>query len=85
MERINVDVSKYREAKAAGTAKVVKLNGTVHLIRTTYDSATGKPQPQALPLSREAIENSINDQREALATLEALLDDFDKAPEKLAE
>lgn len=83
MDRINVDVSRYRDQKKAKTAAVVKLNGVVHLVQTRYDPATGAAQPQTVPIAREALENTLKESQEVVATLQELLADYDKAPEKL--
>lgn len=85
MDRINVDVSRYLDQKKAKTAALVKLNGVVYLVRSTFDQATGAPISQAVPVTKEAIENSLNEVRGAVTQLEALLADFDTAPEKLTE
>lgn len=85
MDRVNIDVSRYIDKRKAKTASVVKLNGVVHYIQKTFDQATGEPTSQAVPLTKEAIENSLKEMRDAVANLEALFDDFKKAPEKITD
>lgn len=79
MQTVNIDVSGYAAAKAAGTAKVLNVDGSVYFSRRVFDQNTGKPEPQLIPLVREGIANSLDQARESVKVLEMLLKDFDAA------
>lgn len=83
MQTVNIDVSDYLAAKAAGNAKVVKLNGGVYYSRKAFNSITGVAEPQLLPLAREGIAGSLAQSQAAVDALTALLADFDGAVEVL--
>lgn len=82
METVNLDVSKYIEARDAGQARFVNIDGTAYFSRRQFNPATGEPVPQLVPLSKQQIENSLEQAREAVRQLEALKADFEAAQKK---
>lgn len=78
-QTVNIDIGGYLKAKAAGTAKIVNVEGSVYYSRRVFDPHTGAPEPQLIPLTREAIEGSLANARESVKVLEAVVRDFDAA------
>lgn len=80
---VPVDLTNYLISKAAGTAKVVKLNGIAHYTDRRFDQTTGVPVPLLVPVDEKSIEKIIEAKQEELATLTQFLADVKAAVEKL--
>lgn len=60
------DLSKYTEEKAAGTMKIVNIEGKLHFVERKFDPKTGIATPNIVPID-------IQNLRDAKAGLEAQL------------
>ena len=83
--QVNVDVAGYPANKTAGSVKIILLDGAHLFCVKKFDPVTGKPIPDRVPISREAIQ-AFKDATEknlaaTLAGCDAILADIDAAKE----
>ena len=85
---VQINLSNYLTEKAAGTTKIVKINGAPHYSIRKFDINTGAPTPALVRVSKESIAalktqsqlNIENFQRD-IATFDAIIADIDSAQE----
>lgn len=78
---MQVNISDYIKAKAAGVTRVVRLNNIPHYTRKGFNPVTGAPVPILAPLDRDQLVATIAQMESDLENIREVLADLDAAPE----
>lgn len=73
-----MDITQYAKQKAAGTARVLKIDGKLHLSFRQFDTATGEPTSALVPLDIAEVTTIRDGVKANLDSIELLLVDIEK-------